>query len=51
MSGACSTYGRQKIKDRILVGRTEGRRPIARRRCIGTIILKRIIKKLNGGMD
>jgi hypothetical protein len=26
MGGACSTYGREKIQDRILVGRAEGRR-------------------------
>ena len=32
MGGACSTYGRQKIQDRILVGRAEGRRSLARPR-------------------
>jgi hypothetical protein len=35
----------------ILVGRTDGRRPLGRPTCRGMIILKYILKKWDGGME
>jgi hypothetical protein len=48
MSEACSTYGIDKEKYSILIGKPEGKRPRGRRKCRWEIILERILGKYIG---
>jgi hypothetical protein len=52
MGRACSTYGEKTRAYGVLVGKTEGKRPLERpRRRWEGIILKWIFVKWDGGMD
>ena len=52
MGRACNTYGEKTRAYKVLVGKTEGKRPLERlRRRWEGIILKWIFVKWDGGMD
>jgi len=50
MGRICSTYGKRGSY-RILVGKTEGKKPLVRPGVDGKIILRWIFRKWDGGMD
>jgi hypothetical protein len=50
-AGHVACMGERRGAYRILVGRPEGRKPLGRPGIDGRIILKRISKKRDGGMD
>jgi len=49
MGGACNTYGVSRGVYRVLMGNSEGKRPLGRPRCRGRIILKWIFRKWDLG--
>ena len=52
MGWACSTYGERRGVYRILVGKTEGKKPLGRRRCRWEDNIKMDLQEVGcGGMD
>jgi hypothetical protein len=50
MGGACSTYGEKRVVYRVLVGKTQGERPLERPSRIWEGNIKRVFKKRDEGM-